>query len=338
MNRGNIMINFNEKDFLEMGMFIYNRKNIIEDIADSVCQKGFKNIFISSVGGSQAMMEPFADMINELSDIPVYCVLSSSLVYTSHNQLSSQSLVFMSSKSGDTKETVEGAKYLKKLGCTIISIVGHQNSPLEEISDYCFVYEHGRPQELVMYILVGKILFNKGYFHQYSKFVTELINLPQVLIDIRKEVDQKAIEFCEKYHEEPYQIWIASGNLWPVCYAYAMCVLEESQWIKTKSVSSPEFFHGTLELIEKDTCVTLLVTEGKTRELDLRVQKFIEQYSDKVNVFDCHDFQYKGISDEFRGLLSPVVMNAILQRISKNMEVITQHSLDIRRYYRKVDY
>lgn len=332
------MITFNEKELLKNGMFIYDHKNDIEDMADSVCKMGFKNIFISSVGGSQAMMEPFADMINELSDIPVYCVLSSTLIYTGHNQLSSDSLVFMSSKSGDTKETVEGAKYLKNLGCKIVSVIGKANSPLEELSDACFVYGDGRPQELVMYLLVGKILYNKGFFQQYPKFAMELANLPQVLIDIRKEVDQKAIEFCQKYHNEPYQIWIASGNLWPVCYAYAMCVLEESQWIKTKSVSSPEFFHGTLELIEKDTCVTLLVTEGKTRELDLRVKKFIEQYSDKVNVFDCRDFEYKGISDEFRGLLSPVVMNAILQRISKNMEAITQHSLDIRRFYRKVDY
>lgn len=28
-------------------------------------------------------------------------------------------------------------------------------------------------------------------------------------------------------------------------------------------------------------------------------------------------------------------MAAVLQRISKNIEVITDHSLDIRRYYRK---
>ena len=40
----------------------------------------------------------------------------------------------------------------------------------------------------------------------------------------------------------------------------------------------------------------------------------------------------------FRPLLSPVVMAAVLQRISKNIEVITDHSLDIRRYYRKESY
>lgn len=332
------MINFDETKMLENGAFIYDRRKDIEAIADHVCQKGFSNIFISSVGGSQAMMDPFRDMINEMSDIAVYCVLASTIVMTDHNQLTKDSLILMSSKSGDTKETVTAAKYLKDKGCTIISIVGKDHSPLEALSDYCFVYGDGRPQELIMYLLIGKILYNQGFFKQYEKFADELKHLPAVLVSVRKAVDKRAIDYCQKYSQEPYSIWIASGNLWPVCYAYAMCVLEESQWIRTKSVSSPEFFHGTLELIEKDVCVTLLVGEGKTRALDLRVKSFIEKYSDKANVFDCRDYQYPGISDEFRPLLSPVVMNAILQRISKNMEVITQHSLDIRRYYRKVDY
>ncbi len=332
------MINFDEKKMLENGSYIYNQRQYIESIADQVCQKGFDNIFISSVGGSQAMMEPFADMINEMSSIPVYCVLASTLVLTDHNQLTKRSLVFMASKSGDTKETVKGAKWLKEKGCTIISIVGQKDSPLEELSDYSVIYQDGRPQELIMYLLIGRILYNKGFFDKYIQFADELKELPAVLVSVRKAVDKKAIDYCQKYHFEPYSIWVASGNLWPVCYAYAMCVLEESQWMRTKSVSSPEFFHGTLELVEKDVCVTLLITEGKTRELDLRVKKFICQYTNKANVFDCKEFDYPGISDEFRGLLSPVVMNAVLQRISKNMEFVTKHSLDIRRYYRKVDY
>ena len=50
------------------------------------------------------------------------------------------------------------------------------------------------------------------------------------------------------------------------------------------------------------------------------------------------DYVLPGIKDEYRPLLSPVVMAAVLQRISKNIEVITGHSLDIRRYYRKGEY
>lgn len=332
------MVTFDEAALLAQGRRIYNHRAELEAIADAVCAKGFKNILLSSSGGSQAMLDPFASFIDQMSDIPVYSVLSGVLVLTGHNQVSSETLVFMTSKSGDTKETVAAAEWLRERGATIVSVVGKEESPLERLSDHCFVYGDGRPQELVMYLILGKILSNRGFFDAYARFADELANLPAALVSVRKQFDERAISYCAATHDDPYNIWIASGELWPVCYAYAMCVLEESQWIRTKSVSSPEFFHGTLELIEPDTSVTLLVTEGPTRPLDVRVQRFIEQYSKKSFVIDMRDFELPGISDEFRALMGPVVANAALQRISKNMEHLTGHSLDVRRYYRTVEY
>lgn len=58
----------------------------------------------------------------------------------------------MASKSGDTKETVAAAKYVKEKGATIVSVLGVDNSPLGELSGLfsciqrrkttrvCFVY------------------------------------------------------------------------------------------------------------------------------------------------------------------------------------------------------
>ena len=93
-----------------------------------------------------------------------------------------------------------------------------------------------------------------------------------------------------------------------------------------------------LELLEDDVCTTLLLTEGPTRAQDERVKEFAARHTKKLTCFDTKEYALPGISDEFRPLLSPVVMAAVLQRISKNIEVITDHSLDIRRYYRKESY
>ena len=93
-----------------------------------------------------------------------------------------------------------------------------------------------------------------------------------------------------------------------------------------------------LELVEKDVAVTLVMGEGVTRPQDERVRKFAEPLTEKFTCFDTADYDLPGIKSEYRKFLSPVVMNAILQRIGKNMEVITAHSLEIRRYYRKSSY
>lgn len=332
------MVSFDEQKLLAASERIYGRRGEIEAMADDACSHGISNILFSSSGGSQAMLDPFAYLIRAYSGLPVRSVLSAELVLTGCSMLDSKTLAIMSSKSGDTPETVAAARWLKERGCRIFSIVGKPESPLEELSDYCFVYGEGRPQELVAYIFLGRILQKLGSFDRYDAFADELSSLGPALNSVRRQFDDRAIEYCRLYHAEPYHIWVASGDLWPVCYAYAMCVLEESQWIRTKSVQSPEFFHGTFELLEPGVPLTLLMGEGPTRPLDERVERFARAYTDKLTVIDAATFELPGISDEFRPLLGPVIMNAALQRISKNMEHVTGHPLDYRRYYRKVEY
>lgn len=332
------MVNFNEKQIIENYEYIYSQRNRIEKIADDLCDKGFDLLFFTSSGGSMAMMEPFAHYINLMSEIPVDTMISADLILMGNNRITSKSIAFLTSKSGDTKETLEAARYLKKKEVSIVSVIGVSDSPLEELSDYSVIYKDGRPQELVFYLLIGKILYNRGAFADYYEFAEQLKNLGAGLAQVRIQADEKAKKYAENYNKEPYNIWIGSGDLWPTAYSYSMCVLEESQWIRTKSVSSPEFFHGTIELLEEDVCVTLLLTEGITRPMDERVRDFARNHTSKLTCFDTKDYELPGISEKYRKYLSPVIMAAVLQRVSKNLEVITNHSLDIRRYYRKSEY
>ena len=332
------MINFDEAQIIANGEVIYSQRAKIEAIADRIFEEGFDLLLFTSSGGSQAMLDPFAFYIRHMSKLPVENRLSADLLLNDCNRITEKSVAFLTSKSGDTDETLKAAKWLKDRGVRIISITGKDNSPLEAISDAGVVYGEGRPQELVLYLLIGRILYRNGDFPEYPQFADELKGLAYALAQVRKEADEKCRKYALDYCREPYNIWVGSGDLWPTAYSYSMCVLEESQWIRTKSVSSPEFFHGTLELLEDDVCMTLLLTEGPTRVLDERVKEFAERHTSKLTCFDTKDYDLPGISDRFRQYLNPVVMAAVLQRISKNIEEITGHSLDIRRYYRKETY
>ena len=110
------------------------------------------------------------------------------------------------------------------------------------------------------------------------------------------------------------------------------------QWMRTRPISAANFFHGTLEVIERDIPVILIKGEDKTRpEMD-RVEKFVNTISANVTVFDSKDFELQRISDEFRGILSPIVMRSAFQRVSTHLEHNRRHPLAIRRYYRRLDY
>ncbi|WP_312441064.1 SIS domain-containing protein [Lacrimispora sp.] len=332
------MINFNEEQMIKNGNIIYSQRKFIEETADALADGGFDLLFFTSSGGSMSMMLPFELWINQTSNIPSGSMISADLTAMGCNRITDKTVAFLTSKSGDTTDTLEAARYLKQRGVRLVSVTGVPDSPLEKLSDFCITYGDGRPQELVFYLLVGRLLYRHGAFPEYPQFADELKNLASALAEVRKQADPFCLEYAKKYCREPYHIWIGSGDLWPMAYSYSMCTLEESLWLRTKSVSSPEFFHGTLELLEDDVCVTLLMTDGPTRFLDEKVKLFASQHTKKLTCFDARDYMLPGISHSFRSLLSPVIMAAVLQRVSKNMEAITGHSLDIRRYYRKGGY
>lgn len=332
------MLKFNAEQMEKRGELIYGTRKHTENIAKMVFEAGISNIFFTASGGSVAVMQPFDYVLQTESSIPAYSITAADLVLTGHKQLNEKSLVILYSKSGDTPDTIEAAKYLKDRKIPTVGIYGKENTPLEELCTYGINYFDGRPQEMPLYFLIMSIMKHNGEFDNYEKFADELKNLPRALSKVREAADRKAKAYAEKYQNDPYQIWIGSGNLWGIAYSYSMCVLEESQWLRTKSVSSPEFFHGTLELVEKDVCVTLVKTEGDTRPLDERVERFAKQYTDNFNVFDTRDYELEGISEQFRAYVCAPVMWAVLGRISVHLEDIRNHSLETRRYYRVVEY
>lgn len=118
-----------------------------------------------------------------------------------------------------------------------------------------------------------------------------------------------------------------------------MCILEEMQWVRTRAVSSPDFFHGTLELVEPGVPVFLFKGEDECRALDNRVEKFCREHTDKLVVIDTAEYAIDGLDPKFRVLVSPMILTALTtERLSRHYETYTRHNLQYRRYYRQFDY
>lgn len=105
-----------------------------------------------------------------------------------------------------------------------------------------------------------------------------------------------------------------------------------------KSIHAAEFFHGTVEMTDKNMSFMLFKGEDETRPLVDRVENFVRKYSDVVQVWDTRDYPLEGIDADMRKYVSPMVMSTQLERVSAHFEHVKDHSLDIRRYYRTVEY
>ena len=334
------MIDFNEKEIMEKADKLYALRADLESIADKVCEKGFDNILFTSAGGSLAALEPFSYMMKSMSKIPVLTEIPAEMMLTDNAMITDKTVAILTSKSGDTNETVAAAKWLAEKNVTTISLCGEEDSPLKAATTYSVCYGDAEPHDLIAIFVLGKIMYNRGEFAEYPQFADELKNLGQVLVSVGKAADEKGKAYAELFREKDkeYQIWTGSGMTWGHTYSMAMCVLEECQWLRTKSVNSAEFFHGTIEMVEKGVLVCIGMGEGPTRPLDERVIRFVEKHTDQMFVFDTKDYEFPGISDKFRWMLSPVMLWAIYERAYKNLSDIRKHTLDIRRYYRRLEY
>jgi fructoselysine-6-phosphate deglycase len=315
----------------------------IAAIADAVHREGYDNLFLVGSGGSYGVMLAYESMVQQRSTLPTRAAIAAELVLLGSPVLGERSVAIFSSLSGTTQETVAAAEYCRERGVTTIGLTGEPGTPLGAASDHELINaaDNSTAAESIniqLTLLITRLLALRGEFDGWDRLASELEVLPEALVDVNALTDGKAAAFATRHKDTGYHFLVGAGNLWGQAYNYSMCVLEEMQWLHTTRVHAAEFFHGSLELIEPDTSLILLFGEDASRPLMDRVQRFADRYTSEVTVFDTRDYPLEGISAEFRDVLSPTVMGAACTRISVHLEAVRNHSLELRRYYRVVEY
>ena len=334
------MLKFDKEKYLSMGKLVLSKRSELEEIAKKLYDRNVKSIFFTGVGGTTAEFTSMKKVIEQRTTLPVYCTNAAEMMLEGNTQLNKDSVIITGSKSGDTKETVAVAKWAQERGVPVVAIT-KEGAPLCDHVDYLCTMETSGVENtyLSFYYIVLKLLNLRGEFAEYDEFAKAMENVHESLIKVKEKFDPVAEKIAKATYKEPYQIWIGSGSIWGDIYMFTMCILEEMQWKRTKAVSSPEFFHGTLELVYDVTQVFLVKGVDKCRPLDERVEKFLDQYSDKHVVIDLADYKLEGVPDKFADIVSPMVTETILTgRLAPHIEHWTGHSLEFRRYYRQFDY
>lgn len=331
---------FNYEKYYADGKETYAKRAQIEEIADIIHQRGYSNIFLVGIGGTWAELYHLKYIFGKFSDVDVYLENAADLNAIGNRKLTKESIVITSSASGNTKEIVEASVWMKEKEIEVIAFA-KEGSPLANNATYVINSSAGDCEDAyIQFQMLGlRLLYNRGEFPKYETYVNQLKNLHTNLVRIREEADDKLFEIAQKYYNEPYNLFVGSGILWGETYLFSMCILEEMQWVRTKSVTSADFFHGTLELVDKDVPVFLLKGEDEARVLDTRVENFAKKVTDKLIVIDTAEYALDGIDDEFRVLVSPMITSALLtERLAVHYETFTKHNLKYRRYYRQFEY
>ncbi len=335
------MFNYDVERFLQDGEEVYGLRKRIESIVDEVYSKGVSNIILTGIGGTIFELMAIKKIFEDYSSFECHLMNGADMMVELPEFVNEKSVVITGSKSGDTPETIAACEYCRDKGATVISWVGDEKCPLAKVSDHTIVSDiPGMTHTYLKYYLIAlRFIYNKGKFPLYNKFANECKNLYSSIVKIQEKFEPHAEEIADKYSSEEYQIWIGSGIVWGEINMFTMCILEEMQWMRTRAVTSSDFFHGTLELVDKDVPVYLVKGIGKYRPQDERVEKFLNKTTEKLVLLDLEEYKLEGFSTEFEELLTPITFNALTRgRLAYHFERVTGHDLNVRRYYRQFKY
>ena len=330
------MLSFNENEFMAEETRGLALKEEIEKVVDEICREGYSNLFWIGIGGTYAYLSQMHHIVKTHSGILSFAEEAAEFAAAGNKQFNKDSVVVITSVTGDTKEVNEAVRIAREKGARVIGFVGNLDTPLGRSVTHPIACVGALFYKL--YYTALRFMHQAGDFPEYDRFTKEMEALPQALLRAKEQFDPQAQDYAKEHGMEPLTYVIGAGNLWGYAYCYAMCVMEECQWIRTKAVSSGEFFHGTLELIEKGVNVLVLQGEDEGRGLTDRAIRFLRRVTDKLTIIDTKDYALEGISPEFRGFLSPMVMYQLCERISKHLEHERKHPLELRRYYRRLVY
>lgn len=331
------MIKFDEQKQRDSINGALELRDRINKIVDKICDEGFRNICWLGIGGTYASCMQTLVHMNERTDIEAFVENAAEYCVTGNRKIGKGTIVIISSVTGSTEEMVLGVKKAQEAGAKVFGFIDVETAALANMVDYEIAYPAN--EQLKFFMVADRFMYNKGEFQEYDHFYAEMdAHLANVLIEVEKEADDFGKEFAEKHKDDAIHYFVGAGNQWGATYSYAMCYWEEQHWIRTKSIHAAEFFHGMLEIVERDTAVTVFVGEDSQRELGERVAKFLPRICGNYTIIDTADYALTGISKEFRGHISHLVMHAITQRIDAHIEKLNCHPMEIRRYYRRLNY
>ncbi|MEG3033782.1 MAG: SIS domain-containing protein [Enterococcus sp.] len=334
------MLKFNEKKQIEEIKGALALRPQVEKIVDEVWGKGFDSIYYLGIGGTYASAMQAVTYINGKSNLPAYVQHAAEYYTTGNRRLTKDSLVILSSVTGTTQEVVKAVEEIKSVGATLIGFIDAKGSILAEKCDYVVTYPAPGTEQIKFFMLADRLMKNNGEFDDYEEYYQELEEyLPAGLVEAEKKADDFGLKFAQAHRHDDMHYFIGAGNQWGAVYSYAMCYWEEQSWLPSKSIHAAEFLHGTLEIVEETTAVTLFIGEDEQRPLSERVANLLPRICANYTIIDSKDYPVAGISDKYRGrVLSFLLMHCVTQRIDAHVEQLNCHPLDIRRYYRQFDY
>jgi len=317
---------------------------LLSNAIDAVARRKPANIYFVACGGSLAYMHNQQYIIDRETVIPSFALSSNEFIHRNPKALGPQSLVVLCSHSGNTPETVDAAAFARKKGALTVSYSFRSDSPLWQASEYNLHYDWGPEADAYEHRAGMALRFIFGMINalqpdpRYRAALNSVKDLQAIFDRNRAKFAARADEFGSSHKREPLIYTMASGAAYGDAYSFAICLLQEMQWVHSSAIHSGEYFHGPFEITDYDVPFLMMKTTGETRPLDERAHAFLKRYCKKITLVDAEEFDWTGVDGAVRSYFAAPLFGAVLRTYAERLAEHRGHPLSVRRYMWKMEY
>jgi fructoselysine 6-phosphate deglycase len=318
---------------------------IVNALNAVAARKSVTDIFFVACGGSYAHMLSNQYIVErEAKKIVGNALNAAEFKARAPQRLGENSIVITCSHSGTTPETVEAVKIAREAGALTISLTHELGSPLDRASEFTVSYVHSpltmsplHSAAVLARLAFGILKIREGN-SKADEFNKSLAALPALVGDLISNRHAKFSEFAEAHKRAAVIYTMASGANYGVAYSYAICILQEMQWIHSAAIHAGEYFHGPFEVTDFDVPFVQLLGVGPSRAMDERALVFAAQYSRRMTVLDAKELGAGSFPENVSEYIAPLIFTPVLRAYADKLAEAKGHPLTVRRYMWKMEY
>lgn len=247
--------------------------------------------------------------LERFAKIPVICDLASEFRYN-EPFLDEKTLVILISQSGETADSLKALRYAKDKNAETLLITNTLASSMDREADksiYCYAgpeiavasTKAYTSQVLNLYLLAldfGRKL-SLISSEDFEELIENLKKIPEKIDQVLGKVDLiKA--FAEEIKGQKSLFYIGRGLDYATSIEAAL-KLKEVSYIHTEAFAAGELKHGTISLIEENTPVIAIMTQGKLIGKTLsNVEEVVARGANVFMITSHKDIQMEKISDK----------------------------------------
>ncbi|MGC9049125.1 MAG: glutamine--fructose-6-phosphate transaminase (isomerizing) [Patescibacteria group bacterium] len=286
-------------------------------------------------------------LFEQLADIPTEVEYGSEFRYK-QTPIDNETAYFVISQSGETADTLESLRKVKKAGGKVFGIVNVVGSTIARETD-AGIYLHAGPEigvastkaftsQVTVLVELALLLAIERKTTDREEIIGRINSLAEIPDKIKKILDknEEIKNLAKKYYQFNNFLYLGRGYNFPTALEGAL-KLKEISYIHAEGYPAAEMKHGPIALIDKNMPVVVLATDTE----DIIYQKIVSNIEEikarngtVIAVATEGNEQIKNLADEViyipktRGFLMPLLSVVPLQLLAYHIAVLRKCDVD----------